>query len=153
LLAAGHKELAKAHRISAALLRKRSGSMPIIRNAKFRILPPQPASPVSTGPHAKACQNRAVSRHLGVMRGSPCPEFKRRSANQPYCLRGCFSVSRFAGNGSPHSKSSNCLSASQSAISQYQGGLGPARSGLDVNSIIPVGTNPDYGAIMSRSGA
>ena len=28
--------------------------MTIIRNAKFRILPPQPASPVSTGERAKA---------------------------------------------------------------------------------------------------
>jgi hypothetical protein len=36
-----------------------------------------------------------------------CPECKRRSANQPYCLRGCFSVSRFAGAQGPINLCSN----------------------------------------------
>jgi hypothetical protein len=41
-------------------LRKPSPPLSIIRNAKFRILPPQPASPVSTGQHAQAPQNRGL---------------------------------------------------------------------------------------------
>ena len=73
MLTAGHKELAKAYWISAAVLRKRSGSTPIIRNAKFRILPPQPASPVSTGLHAKGCQNRANRGISGLCVGLRVP--------------------------------------------------------------------------------
>jgi hypothetical protein len=43
--------------------------MTIMRNAQFRILPPQPASLVSIGQHAKARQNRAVPRHSQIPRG------------------------------------------------------------------------------------
>jgi hypothetical protein len=53
--------------ISSVLLRKHSGSMRIIRNAKFRIPAPQPASPVSTGQHVKAPQNDAVPRHFAMV--------------------------------------------------------------------------------------
>ncbi len=38
--------------------------MTIMRNAQFRILPPQPASPVSTGQHAQTPQNRALPRQI-----------------------------------------------------------------------------------------
>ncbi len=53
-------------------------------------------------PTRESLSKPRVSRHFGVMRGSPCPEFKRRSANQPYCLRGCFSVSRFCPCAGPN---------------------------------------------------
>src|ERR1700730_4451671 len=43
-------------------------------NAKFRILPPQPASPVSTGQHVNAPQNDAVPRHFADTARSPCRE-------------------------------------------------------------------------------
>jgi hypothetical protein len=46
-----------------------SASMTIIRNAKFRILPPQAASPISTRQTAEVVQNRAVRRASRVRLG------------------------------------------------------------------------------------
>jgi hypothetical protein len=54
----------------------------IIRNAKFRILPPQPSSPVSTGALAWNRPNRATLRHFAGITESPCREFGLGSAMQ-----------------------------------------------------------------------
>jgi hypothetical protein len=65
-----------------------SSAMTIIRNAKFRILPPQPASPVS------APQNRALPRHFANTARSPCRELGYRSAiPAPWSPRSLFGVS------------------------------------------------------------
>jgi hypothetical protein len=44
----------------------------MLLDADVRILPPQPASPVSTRQHANAAQNRAAPRHFADMTRSPC---------------------------------------------------------------------------------
>jgi hypothetical protein len=72
-----------------------SSAMTIIRNAKFRILPPQPASPVS------APQNRALPRHFANTARSPCRELGYRSAIPAPGLRGRFLVSRFCWTAGP----------------------------------------------------
>jgi hypothetical protein len=69
--------------------------MTIIWNAEFRILPPQPASPVSTGQPAKALK---TTRYRGILRiplGLRVGNWAREEAFQRLGLRGRFSVSRF----------------------------------------------------------
>jgi hypothetical protein len=77
------------------------GLVTIIWNAKFRVLPPQPASPVSTGQHVNAPQNDAVPRHFADTARSPCRELGYRSAIPPPGLRGRFLVSRFCWTAGP----------------------------------------------------
>jgi hypothetical protein len=69
-----------------------------LRNAKVRILPPQPASPVSIASQMKVAQNRAVPRHFADMTRSPCAEMGHGSIISGPCLRGPFLVSRFSRN-------------------------------------------------------
>ena len=70
----------------------------MLLDADVRILPPQPASPVSTRQHANAAQNRAAPRHFADMTRSPCAELGHGSTISGPCLRGLFLVSRFSRN-------------------------------------------------------
>src|ERR1700730_6624602 len=75
---------------SSAFLRKRSGLMTIIRNAMFRILPPQPASLVSPSPHAKGLGTAAFRRY-GLVSVSRIRLRMRQSS--PWSLKPLFGVS------------------------------------------------------------
>jgi hypothetical protein len=64
----------------------------IIRNAKFRILPPQPASLVSTGQTAKTPQNHEVPRHFADTARSPCPNWATELSFWPLVSEAAFGV-------------------------------------------------------------
>jgi hypothetical protein len=92
----------------------------IIRNAKFRILPPQPASLVSTGQTAKTPQNHAIPRHFADTARSPCQELDYRSVIPAPGLRGRFLVSRFC---STHGRWAGAMRFCRFSSAQNSGGI------------------------------
>ena len=109
----------------------------MLLDADVRILPPQPASPVSTRQLANAAQNRAAPRHFADMTRSPCAELGHGSTISGPCLRGLFLVSRFSRN----IEVARRLSRRSSPFRQPRSHLSLREKSINARSISPTPTS------------